>query len=556
MEFLNFGSKAEKINNKKSVKKIKNKTIKRKNISKKKPLTPKKSKSRKITIKVKPKKKNTTHKPKHINLKSKKQKSKIKRAQPKRTNLKITKKKIKKQVDKRKLINKKIKVANKEKIIKKKKDAIKKKIKNAKILKKKKQIKTEKNKIKRKKSKEKNPLPTKKKKTNNYKKTTAKSKVKKQTIKLKPKKKNNFWNNILNFPNKKSNNKKVLIQKDKKNNHITKKNIIKSNKTSEQSPNTETKNLQEVIRTHHKKSYDNGNRKINVNKSNKRIAKLVTQLKKDIKNKKTRKNNEQQNHLSKREFVNTGIKGFDALFDKGHGIPASTSVLVEGGPGSGKTLFCLTTLYNLCNEGKKCLYMSFEEPEERLLGHMENFGWDGRALIKKGLLRIKRFDAIDVSRSIEALLSSAKKELLIDVDPVLFPDDFKADFVVIDSLTSIASAFSGEDSRFRVYMEQLFRYLEKNAITNFLIREVSSPSHIGTTFKEQGEAVSFLSDGIIIIYNIIYDTGNRISGIEVLKMRGTSFKKKIVELKIIDKKGVEVNPNKVISRMGKNFKFT
>ena len=135
---------------------------------------------------------------------------------------------------------------------------------------------------------------------------------------------------------------------------------------------------------------------------------------------------------------------------------------------------------------------------------------------------------------------------------MLFPDDFKPDFVVIDSLTSIASAFSGEESRFRIYMEQLFRYLEKNKITNFLIREVSSPSHIGTTFQEQGEAVSFLSDGIIVLYNVIYDSGRRTTAIEILKMRGVGFKKEIVEMKIIDGKGIEVNPDKILKKTGKN----
>ncbi len=260
---------------------------------------------------------------------------------------------------------------------------------------------------------------------------------------------------------------------------------------------------------------------------------------------------------SKQEYLRIGIKGFDELFDKGYGIPIGDSVLVEGGPGSGKTIFCLNSLAELCKQGKKCLYMSFEEPEERLLEHMRNFGWDVDSYVKKGLLRVSRFDALDVSRSVEALLSAAKKELLIEIDPVLFPEDFHPDFVVIDSLTSIASAFSGHESRFRIYMEQLFRYLEKNKITNFLIREVSTPSHIGTTFKEEGEAVSFLSDGIIVIYNVIYHSGERGSAIEILKLRGVSFKKKIVEFKIVDKKGVVINPDKILRKQGKvNFNFT
>jgi len=201
--------------------------------------------------------------------------------------------------------------------------------------------------------------------------------------------------------------------------------------------------------------------------------------------------------------------------------------------------------------------MSFDESEDQLATPMEEFGWTPKEFIKKGLLRISRFDAIDISRSIEALLSAAKKELLIEVEPMFFPEDFSPDFVVIDSLTSIASAFTGEESRFRIYMEQLFRYLEKNNITNFLIREVSSPSHVGTTFKEQGEAVSFLSDGIIVLYNVVYDSGERSFAIEILKMRGVSFKHKIVELKIINKKGVEVNPNKVLKKSHRsNFSLT
>src|SRR3989344_5831380 len=176
-------------------------------------------------------------------------------------------------------------------------------------------------------------------------------------------------------------------------------------------------------------------------------------------------------------FLKTEIPGFDSLVK--NGIPKGTSLLVEGGPGSGKTIFCLELARNFCRQGKKVLYMSFEEPEERLRGHMASFGTDVSEYEKKGLLHLKRFNALDIARSVEALLSEAKKELLIDVQPVLIPQGFEPEVVLIDSLTSIGSAFSGEDSRFRIYMEQLFRYLESHQITSFLIRETSNPTHIG-----------------------------------------------------------------------------
>src|SRR3989344_5314364 len=289
-----------------------------------------------------------------------------------------------------------------------------------------------------------------------------------------------------------------------------------------------------------------------VKKSIKKISKKSIRItpKKVVKKpqKVARKNTQKTDEQKASSYVKIGIDGFDSLFENGYGIPNGAAVLVEGGPGSGKTIFCLASLMSLVKQGKKCLYMSFEEPEERLIDHMKNFNWDPEFYIKKGLLRVKRFDAIDVSRSVEALLSAAKKELLIEIDPVLFPRDFKPEFVVIDSLTSIASAFSGHESRFRIYMEQLFRYLEKNKITNFLIREVSTPTHLGSSYKEEGEAVSFLSDGIIVLYNVIYNDGKRGSAIEVLKLRGTDFQKKIVKMDIVDKKGVIVHNDQILSK--------
>lgn len=253
------------------------------------------------------------------------------------------------------------------------------------------------------------------------------------------------------------------------------------------------------------------------------------------------KNGFKDKKLEKKERHQTGIPGFDQLFQKG--IPQGTSILVEGGPGSGKTIFCLQLAINACKQGLKVLYMSFEEPESRLRSHMKNFGWDPEKYEKEGKLMIKRFNALDIARSVEALLSEAKKELLIDIQPVLIPKEFSPDIVCIDSLSSISSAFSGEESRFRIYMEQLFRYLESHDMTSFLVRETANPTHVGGVFVEPGEAVSFLSDGIIIVYNVFYANGKRERAIEVLKMRGEDVDRRIVKAKIINKKGMIVYPN-------------
>lgn len=246
----------------------------------------------------------------------------------------------------------------------------------------------------------------------------------------------------------------------------------------------------------------------------------------------------------KGKHFRTGISGVDALFT--NGIPWGSSVLVEGGPGSGKTLLCLQSGLNACKSGFKVLYMSFEEREESLRSHMSMFGHNPLEYEKEGVLMIKRFNALDIARSVEALLSEAKKELLIDVQPVLIPENFKPDLVIIDSLSSISSAFSGEEYRFRIYMEQLFRYLESHDITSLLIRETARPTHVGVAMGDAGDAVSFLSDGIIVIYNVLHGSGERGRALEVFKIRGEDFKRRLVEMEIKDKTGVHVYPDRIL----------
>ncbi len=238
------------------------------------------------------------------------------------------------------------------------------------------------------------------------------------------------------------------------------------------------------------------------------------------------------------DFVFTGVTGFDDLLVQG--IPKGTSTIVAGGAGSGKTIFCLQTLAHHAAQGKKCLYMSFEEPESRLINHMQSFGWNPEKVITSGKLKIMRTNPFDITRNVDALLAEQKGELLIKVDPVIIPKGFKPDFVVVDSLTAIASAFTGKEENYRIYIEQLFRFFEKMEANTFLITETEQ---IPKIFSKTG-VEEFLADGVVVLYNI--KKGNiRERAIEVLKIRGAEHQKSIVAFEVTSK-GLVVYPEQEV----------
>jgi len=224
-----------------------------------------------------------------------------------------------------------------------------------------------------------------------------------------------------------------------------------------------------------------------------------------------------------REWVLTGIPGFDSLME--NGIPRGTSLLVSGGPGSGKTIFCLQTIAHAANNGEKCLYLSFEESEDRLKKHMEDFGWDWKKLEKKGLLRIIRKEPFGLTTNLEAMLAKAKGELLINLNEILeiIPKDFKPHRIVFDSLTAIAATFDQRGKSYRIFIEQLFKYLESLGITSFMISEAEQ---IPLRYSEGG-VEEFLADGVIVLYAI--KKGDiRENAVEIIKLRGAKHQKKTV----------------------------
>jgi KaiC/GvpD/RAD55 family RecA-like ATPase len=234
--------------------------------------------------------------------------------------------------------------------------------------------------------------------------------------------------------------------------------------------------------------------------------------------------------------LKTGVPGFDDMI--GAGIPSGSVILTSGGPGSGKTTFCIQMLGWAAERGEKCLFISLEETAERLIEHMESYGLNPKKYLAEGTLVIQQQDPFRISRSIEALLAHGRGELLIDIESIMdiIPKGFKPDRVVIDSLSAIASAFNESNTAYRIYVNQLINLLAKTGATSFLITEVQGIENIGHGLVEE-----FLADGVIVFYNL--QRGNiKQSALEILKMRAVNHEKKIVPFEFVEGKGLVIYP--------------
>ncbi len=259
----------------------------------------------------------------------------------------------------------------------------------------------------------------------------------------------------------------------------------------------------------------------------------------------------------KKTFMSTSIKGFDLLLEKG--IPSGSNIIVAGGPGCGKTIFCLQTLYNKASEGRDCVFLSMEEKPERLKDHMLEFGFkveeirrsDNEIILRvngNGRISLKRLQPIRLARSIEALLEKASGRLPVDIDLVLdfIPEGFDAHLLVLDSISAIETAFSGTKRQYRIYIEQLFRYFESLHITTFLITEsMDAPHKFSNTGVEE-----FLADGIFVFYNF-QGVKKRTRGVEIFKLRGAAHSQRIVPMDITSN-GIRISPDDSCSSQAKS----
>ena len=242
------------------------------------------------------------------------------------------------------------------------------------------------------------------------------------------------------------------------------------------------------------------------------------------------------------DHVSTGILGVDKIL-AGKGIPRGHTVLVSGGPGSGKTTFAIQFLYVGATEHDESgVYVTLDEEPSDIRGNMMKFGWDLKELEDEKRLVFINVSPVRVAPSQRGgLIQIGMKEFrLIKLLEAIRQGikEVNARRVVVDPITIFTLQYPDEVDRIHA-MRDLMRELRKTGCTNLLISELK-----GTGWDREHQFEEYLAQGVILLRT--FSKGSRlVRAFQVEKMRGLAIDNQPRPYDISNK-GVEVYPSATV----------
>lgn len=221
----------------------------------------------------------------------------------------------------------------------------------------------------------------------------------------------------------------------------------------------------------------------------------------------------------------SGVPGLDEMLDGG--LEERSIVLVNGDPGSGKTIFGLQFLHESLRKDEAVLYISFGEPRELLYPRMLPFGMDLQGYESRRLFFMIQYQPHEVAK-----LMAEEGGTIHDIVTA-----YKVKRIVIDPITPyLAQYVNVYDAR--LSLVRMFNVIRKWGATTLLLNEVSPE-----VAKSPASLIAeFHADGVINLIHERTGDGVQVRGVEIWKMCGINHAQ-IARPFTFTKKGIVVYPN-------------
>ena len=207
------------------------------------------------------------------------------------------------------------------------------------------------------------------------------------------------------------------------------------------------------------------------------------------------------------DFAPSGIAGLDEILRGG--LPRNQMYFIQGDPGSGKTTLSFQFLLEGVRRGEKALYVTLSASKRDLARVARSHGWDISPIDIYEQFQTATATDTTIFRPAEIELGKAVRAILDVID------ERDPDRVVIDSLAEIR-LLSESSLRYRKQLLTLKEFFRERSITALVLDDRSVAA--------RESEVQGLAEGVIRLCVTAPTYGNTRRSLEVVKMRGVSFR--------------------------------
>ena len=226
-------------------------------------------------------------------------------------------------------------------------------------------------------------------------------------------------------------------------------------------------------------------------------------------------------HSVSNERITSGVEDLDAMLE-GQGFYCGTSVLVSGTAGSGKSSWAAHFANAACQNGKRCMYIAFEESPAQATRNMRSIGIDLAPHMEKGLLQFEAWRPAQ----------SGLEMHLLRVHKLV--EQHRPDVLVLDPISNLI--VGNNFNEMHSMLMRLMDFLKTKQITAFF----TSLTHGQQALEQTDVGISSLIDTWILLRDAELN-GERNRCLYVLKSRGMAHSNQVREF-VLSGRGIHLVP--------------